>query len=37
MIQFLAMAVIFGPVIALTAVALRNALKEARDEDPLHP
>ncbi|UUV44770.1 hypothetical protein RCRUDOLPH_3 [Rhodobacter phage RcRudolph] len=37
MTQFLAMAVLFGPVVALTAMALRNALKEARDEDPLHP
>ena len=32
MIQFLAMAVMFGPTLGLTAVALRNALREARDE-----
>ena len=37
MIQYLAMAAFFSPVWVLSACALRNAIKEARDEEPLHP
>lgn len=37
MIQFLAMAVLFGPSAVLTALALRNAYLEAKHEDSLHP
>lgn len=40
MTQYLAMAAFFSPMWLLSAMALRNAIREARDgrlQNPLHP